>query len=147
AYRRPAAQAPVSRLHFPGVRRQGRSTHRSPQEPRLAAQSIRVILLAVSRSRRFPSAKRHAIGDPTMIRLPFFGCLLLALCAIPASADWKGSGKNGAVAAGGQEAVDAGIAILKSGGNAVDAAAATILALSVTDSNSFCFGGEVPILV
>ena len=44
-------------------------------------------------------------------------------------------------------AVDAGIAILKAGGNAADAAAATILALSVTDGNSFCFGGEVPILV
>ena len=41
---------------------------------------------------------------------------------------WKGSGSHGAVAAGGQGAVDAGIATLKSGGNAVDAAAATILA-------------------
>jgi gamma-glutamyltranspeptidase/glutathione hydrolase len=37
--------------------------------------------------------------------------------------------------------------ILKRGGNAADAAAATILALSVTDSRSFCFGGEVPILI
>jgi gamma-glutamyltranspeptidase/glutathione hydrolase len=61
--------------------------------------------------------------------------------------EWKASGKQGAVAAGGQGAVDAGITILKSGGNAIDAAAATILALSVTDSNSFCFGGEVPIIV
>jgi gamma-glutamyltranspeptidase/glutathione hydrolase len=60
---------------------------------------------------------------------------------------WKASGRHGAVAAGGQGAVDAGIATLKSGGNAIDAAAATILALSFTDSNSFCFGGEVPILV
>ncbi len=60
---------------------------------------------------------------------------------------WSGAGKNGAVAAGGQGAVDAGMEILKAGGNAADAAAATILALSVTDSTSFCFGGEVPILV
>jgi gamma-glutamyltranspeptidase/glutathione hydrolase len=60
---------------------------------------------------------------------------------------WSGAGKNGAVAAGGQGAVDAGIEVLKAGGNAADAAAATIFALSVTDSNSFCFGGEVPILV
>jgi gamma-glutamyltranspeptidase / glutathione hydrolase len=60
---------------------------------------------------------------------------------------WQASGKHGAVAAGGQGAVDAGITILKDGGNAIDAAVATILALSVTDSTSFCFGGEVPILV
>src|SRR5437899_855881 len=63
------------------------------------------------------------------------------------SANWKGSGAHGAVAAGGQEAVDAGLTLLKNGGNAADAAVATILALSVTDSKSFCFGGEVPILV
>src|SRR5262245_37499835 len=61
--------------------------------------------------------------------------------------EWKASGSHGAVAAGGQGAVDAGIATLKGGGNAADAAAATLLALSVTDSNSYCFGGEVPILV
>ncbi len=51
------------------------------------------------------------------------------------------------MAAGGRDAVRAGIEILNRGGNAADAAAATILALSVTDSRSFCFGGEVPILV
>ena len=56
-------------------------------------------------------------------------------------------GPTGAVAAGGRDAVAAGIEILKRGGNAADAAAATILALSVTDSRSFCFGGEVPIMV
>src|SRR5215467_4613909 len=60
---------------------------------------------------------------------------------------WQASGTHGAVAAGGQGAVDAGITLLKEGGNAMDAAAATILALSVTDSTAFCFGGEVPILV
>src|SRR5947209_12436231 len=60
---------------------------------------------------------------------------------------WNAVGTKGAVAAGGQGAVDAGIAILKGGGNAIDAAVATILALSVTDSRSFCFGGEVPIVV
>ena len=60
---------------------------------------------------------------------------------------WSAAGKRGAVAAGGQGAVDAGMEILKAGGNAADAAAATIFALSVTDGTSFCFGGEVPILV
>jgi gamma-glutamyltranspeptidase/glutathione hydrolase len=65
----------------------------------------------------------------------------------PPSKGWSATGKTGAVAAGGQGAVDAGIETLKAGGNAADAAAATILALSVTDGNAFCFGGEVPILI
>ena len=50
--------------------------------------------------------------------------------------DWQGAGPKGAVAAGGRDAVQAGIDILNRGGNAADAAAATILALSVTDSRS-----------
>jgi gamma-glutamyltranspeptidase/glutathione hydrolase len=61
--------------------------------------------------------------------------------------DWRAEGYQGAVTAGGRDAVAAGLLVLKQGGNAADAAAATILALSVTDSRSFCFGGEVPILV
>lgn len=65
----------------------------------------------------------------------------------PLVGQWKSSGTQGAVAAGGAEAVEAGIATLRAGGNAVDAAVATILAQCVTDANQFCFGGEVPILV
>ncbi len=61
--------------------------------------------------------------------------------------DWQAAGTQGAVAAGARDAVAAGLGILKLGGNAADAGAATILALSVTDSRLFCFGGEVPILV
>jgi gamma-glutamyltranspeptidase/glutathione hydrolase len=60
--------------------------------------------------------------------------------------DWQATGKRGAVVAGGRGAAQAGLEILKAGGNAADAAVATILALSVTDSAQFCFGGEVPIL-
>ncbi|HXG12358.1 MAG TPA: gamma-glutamyltransferase [Gemmataceae bacterium] len=60
---------------------------------------------------------------------------------------WQASGNRGAVVAGGQEAVEAGLAALRSGGNAADAAATTLLALTVTDAHQFCFGGEVPILV
>jgi gamma-glutamyltranspeptidase/glutathione hydrolase len=65
----------------------------------------------------------------------------------PDTISWKGAGNNGGVAAGGAGAVAAGMEILTEGGNAADSAAATILALSVTDSTGFCFGGEVPILV
>jgi gamma-glutamyltranspeptidase/glutathione hydrolase len=60
---------------------------------------------------------------------------------------WNARGKGGAVAAGKAEAVAAGIQMLAQGGNAADAAAATILALAVTDYGSFCIGGEVPLLI
>lgn len=64
----------------------------------------------------------------------------------PTVGKWSATSTGGMVVAGGAEAVDAGIETLASGGNAADAAAAVILALSVTDANQFCFGGEVPIL-
>ena len=74
---------------------------------------------------------------------------LLNFCSTIRSEDpqWKAEGTNGAVASGSPRSVAAGIEILKQGGNAMDAAAATILALTVTDHGSFCFGGEVPVIV
>src|SRR3954452_20368559 len=65
----------------------------------------------------------------------------------PFVGSWNASGTHGAVVAGGPEAVEAGLSVLRDGGNAVDAAVATLLALTVTDAQEFCFGGEVPILV
>jgi gamma-glutamyltranspeptidase / glutathione hydrolase len=65
----------------------------------------------------------------------------------PDGGTWRAMGTHGAVAAGGQEAVEAGLTVLKAGGNAADAAVATVLALAITDARSFGFGGEVPILV
>ena len=60
---------------------------------------------------------------------------------------WKGSGKGGAVAAGRAGAVAAGISILEQGGNAADAAAATLLALSITDYGSYTIGAEIPFII
>ena len=60
---------------------------------------------------------------------------------------WNAASKSGAVAAGGAGAVAAGIEILEQDGNAADAAAATILALNVTDHLSCSIGGEVPLLI
>ena len=75
----------------------------------------------------------------------------LAICVFPAISiaeiTWQATGKGGAVAAGQAASVAAGISILEKGGNAADAAAATILALAVTDYGLFAIGGEVPILV
>ena len=60
---------------------------------------------------------------------------------------WQGASKHGVVAAGAADAVAAGITILEADGNAADAAAATILALNVTDHGSCSIGGEVPVLI
>jgi gamma-glutamyltranspeptidase/glutathione hydrolase len=60
---------------------------------------------------------------------------------------WNAVSKTGAVAAGGARSVAAGIDILERGGNAADSAAATILALQITDHGACCIGGEVPVLI
>ena len=57
------------------------------------------------------------------------------------------AGSQGVVVSGKGAATAAGIKILEQGGNAADAGAATLLALSVTYVGAFCVGGEVPILV
>ena len=60
------------------------------------------------------------------------GDSLQALDRKPMVASWPAKGKRGAVAGG--------------GANAVNPAATMLLAMCVTDSSLFCFGGEVPIL-
>jgi gamma-glutamyltranspeptidase/glutathione hydrolase len=74
---------------------------------------------------------------------------VLGLYAVGESKEvgWQVSGKKGVVVAGPEGSAKAGLEILVKGGNAADAAVATILALSVVDSGGFCFGGEVPILI
>ena len=74
---------------------------------------------------------------------------ILILCGglYAAEIGWKASGKGGAVAAGGEGAVAAGISILEQSGNAADAAAATLLALSITDYGSYTIGAEIPFII
>ncbi len=57
------------------------------------------------------------------------------------------AGNHGVIVSGKPAATAAGIKILEQGGNAADAGAATLLALSVTYVGAFCVGGEIPILV
>ena len=83
-----------------------------------------------------------------LFAIPLVLVAVVSLAADDASARvWKAEGKQGAVAAGGKEAAAAGLAILKAGGNAIDAAVATMLVESVIDSGNFCFGGEAPIMI
>jgi gamma-glutamyltranspeptidase / glutathione hydrolase len=56
-------------------------------------------------------------------------------------------GTHGAVAAGSEYATEAGMRMYYSGGNAVDAGIATMLAAAVTEFHHFGMGGEAPILV
>ncbi len=60
---------------------------------------------------------------------------------------WKASGSFGVVAAGPPKSVEAGVHILEQGGNAADAAVATIFALNITDHGQCSIGGEVPLLI
>lgn len=61
------------------------------------------------------------------------------------SLGWQAEGTGGAVAAGGAGAVAAGLKILEQGGNAADAAAATLLGLAITDYGNTSIGGEIPV--
>jgi gamma-glutamyltranspeptidase / glutathione hydrolase len=60
---------------------------------------------------------------------------------------WQASSRTGVVAAGSAESVAAGLGVLETGGNAADAAVATIFALIVTDHGDCSIGGEVPLLI
>src|SRR5438034_1857973 len=64
----------------------------------------------------------------------------------PARGPSKGIGNKGMVVSGRAVASEAGTRMLNAGGNAADAGAATLLALSVLTVGAFCIGGEVPIL-
>jgi gamma-glutamyltranspeptidase / glutathione hydrolase len=66
---------------------------------------------------------------------------------IPAREPSVAVSSQGVVVSGKAAATAAGLKILDNGGNAADAGAATLLALSVTYVGAFCIGGEIPILV
>ena len=56
-------------------------------------------------------------------------------------------GRHGIVAAGRHYTVQAGMQLLRAGGNAVDAGAASVLAASVVEISHFGFGGECPTIL
>src|SRR5580704_14936170 len=77
-------------------------------------------------------------------------CLLELTAVSPVTAEedqHTASGSKGLVVSGGAAATAAGVKMLELGGNAADAGAAALLALSVTKVGAFCIGGEVPVLI
>jgi len=60
---------------------------------------------------------------------------------------WHAQSTQGVIAAGTPESVIAGLTMLEAGGNAVDAAVATLFSLMVTDHGQCSIGGEVPMLI
>jgi len=73
--------------------------------------------------------------------------LLSALAPVRAQQERTALGKEYMISAPTPEAVEAGLSILESGGNAVDAAAATAFALLVTDPQMASVGGRSQILL
>jgi gamma-glutamyltranspeptidase/glutathione hydrolase len=65
----------------------------------------------------------------------------------PPQIGWQAVSETGVVAAGAAESVAAGIALLEQGGNAADAAVATILALNVAEHGQCSIGGEAPLII
>src|SRR5258708_1096979 len=56
-------------------------------------------------------------------------------------------GTHGIVAAGRHYSVEAGIRMLREGGNAIDAGVATVFAASICEISHFGFGGESPTMI
>ena len=77
----------------------------------------------------------------------FVACLTAAGISAAPAPERVAVGEKGVVVSGRPAATAAGISMLEKGGNAADAGAATLLALSVTTVGAFCIGGEVPVLI
>jgi gamma-glutamyltranspeptidase/glutathione hydrolase len=92
-------------------------------------------------------SKIISISSVTLLLLSTFALPQPVKTSVSPRGPSVATGSRGVVVSGRPAATAAGIKILQQGGNAADAGAATLLALSVTYVGAFCVGGEVPILV
>jgi gamma-glutamyltranspeptidase/glutathione hydrolase len=79
--------------------------------------------------------------------LRFLFVLALGICSALAGTRPLVMGRHGVVVSGHHLASEAGLDMLKKGGNAVDAGVAAVFAQAVTEFDRFGIGGEVPILI
>ena len=75
--------------------------------------------------------------------------IVMMLAALGAQAPLRPEfrGRHGVVAAGRSFAADAGARVLASGGNAIDAGVATVVAAAVVEISHFGLGGEAPMII
>src|ERR1035441_8070066 len=89
----------------------------------------------------------------TKLRVALLSILLLAICLGQQRQPqarlirYPSRGTHGAVAAGSEYSTEAGMRMLFSGGNAVDAGVAALLAADVAEFSHLGLGGESPILI
>src|SRR4051794_34146098 len=106
------------------------------------AALVRTVLMAMT-----PKANFTSISAFSLLLLVSFAWPQATKTSLTAKGPGVAVGSQGVVVSGKPAATAAGIKILEEGGNAADAGAATLLALSVTYVGAFCVGGEIPILV
>src|SRR5579863_2307991 len=83
----------------------------------------------------------------SVVGLSIFGVGFAQQKAPERPAQYSARGTHGAIAAGSGYATEAGMRMLVSGGNAVDAGVASIFAAATTEYSHVGWGGEAPILI
>ena len=91
----------------------------------------------------------HKMILPISLQTPLKIGLAMLVATMTAAAGTRPyvMGTRGVVVSGHHQASDAGLDMLKAGGNAIDAGVATVFAQAVTEFDRFGLGGEVPILI
>lgn len=92
---------------------------------------------------------KYTMNRPKSLQTPLKISLAILVASMTATAGTRPyvMGTRGVVVSGHHQASDAGLDMLKAGGNAIDAGVATVFAQAVTEFDRFGLGGEVPILI
>ena len=108
---------------------------------RVAVFCCALLVLASTGCKSAPPAEGKAQAPARKLKLKW------PVDPLPIERGWAADGHSAAIVTGREETAEIGLQTLLAGGNAFDAGAATLLALTVTQHSKFHFGGEVPIIV